>query len=81
MAKKKPKKIKKAGKPKPKTQPGKVKKIAEPKQSKKPKTILQTPTGMSDILPQDHPYFDKVLRIAESFSNFYGFEKIKYAFK
>ena len=76
MAKKKPKKIKKAGKPEAKTQPSKVRKTEEPKQSKKPKMILQTPTGMSDILPQDQPYFDKILRVSESFSNFYGFEKI-----
>lgn len=31
---------------------------------------------MRDILPEDQPYFDKVLRIAESFSIFYGFKKI-----
>lgn len=40
------------------------------------KTPLQIVTGMKDILPKDYPYYDKVFRIAESFSQFYGFSKI-----
>ena len=74
MVKQKKKKIKKIGKVKAK--PVKASGIKKPKEIKKSKNILQTPTGMPDILPTDQPYFDKVLRIAESFSNFYGFKKI-----
>ena len=39
------------------------------------KKTVQTPSGMPDILPQDQPYFDKVLRTAETFSSFYNFQK------
>jgi len=74
MANKKAKKIRKKGKDKIKL--GKKRKIEKVKQSKKPKNILQTPTGMSDILPEDQAYFEKVSRTVESFSNFYGFKKI-----
>ncbi|MBU3918668.1 histidine--tRNA ligase [Patescibacteria group bacterium] len=69
-------KIKKTGKSENSAKPKDLEKDEKSKQEKKPKTILQTPTGMSDILPQDQPYFDKILKISESFSNFYGFEKI-----
>jgi len=37
---------------------------------------FQTPSGMSDILPEDQPYFNKVLKVFEGFVSFYGFKKI-----
>jgi len=84
MVNKKAEKIKKRGKDKAKpdkakpekVKPDKERKIKKIKQGKKKKNILQTPTGMSDILPEDQPYFDKILRTVENFSNFYGFKKI-----
>jgi histidyl-tRNA synthetase len=46
------------------------------KKKSKSKVSLQRVTGMKDILPKDYPYYDKVLRIAETFSQFYGFFKL-----
>lgn len=46
------------------------------KKTSSKKILIQTVTGMRDILPEDQPYFDKIMRIAESFSSFYGFKKI-----
>lgn len=63
-----------------KTKKTRTKKSAKSQSKKgkpsKPKVMFQTPTGMPDILPQDQPYFEKVLRIAENFSFFYGFQKL-----
>ncbi len=53
-----------------------AKKSKKGKKSSSKKVLIQTVTGMRDVLPEDQPYFDKVLRIAENFSNFYGFKKI-----
>jgi len=76
MVVKKTKKTKKIGKSKNIANPRSLKKEEKSKQGKNPKIILQTPTGMSDILAEDQPYFDKILKKVENFSNFYGFDKI-----
>ncbi len=70
------KKSKKNKKTKARAKADKSRKVKTSKRSKSSKAFLQTPTGMPDILPADQPYFDKVLRIAENFSRFYGFKKI-----
>jgi histidyl-tRNA synthetase len=43
---------------------------------KKERLKLQTPQGMPDILPEDQPYFKKVLETAEEIAQFYGFGRI-----
>jgi len=43
---------------------------------KRSKPKIQTPLGMSDIMPEDQPYFKKIYKAAQSFSNFYGFKEI-----
>jgi histidyl-tRNA synthetase len=40
------------------------------------KSKLQRPTGMSDILPADQKYFDKIYKAVSNVAAFYGFEKI-----
>lgn len=40
------------------------------------KQKLQSPVGMSDILPEDQKYFKKIYEIAERIADFYGFLKI-----
>jgi len=40
------------------------------------KKFLQSPPGMSDILPKDQDYFDKILSVVKDFADFYGFKKI-----
>jgi len=37
----------------------------------------QTPRGMSDILPEDWPFFEKILRVVEEIAKFYGFKRIE----
>jgi len=40
------------------------------------KLKFQTPTGMKDILPEDQPYFRKIIEVVDKFAQFYGFLKI-----
>ncbi|MCX6765254.1 MAG: histidine--tRNA ligase [Candidatus Nealsonbacteria bacterium] len=40
------------------------------------KIKIQSPVGMSDILPGDQKYFKKIYEIAEKIADFYGFLKI-----
>jgi histidyl-tRNA synthetase len=40
------------------------------------KAKIQSPTGMSDILPQDQPFFKKIYNTAQSFSSAYGFGEL-----
>jgi len=37
------------------------------------KEKIQSPSGMSDILPKDQPFFKKIYNTAQSFSSAYGF--------
>lgn len=41
------------------------------------KIKFQSPTGMHDILPEEHKYFQKVYRVVENMANFYNFGKIE----
>lgn len=41
------------------------------------KLKFQSPTGMHDILPEDQPYYDKILETAQDIAEFYGFQKIE----
>lgn len=43
--------------------------------TKKPK--FRSPTGMHDILPEDHKYFQRVYETVASIADFYEFEKIE----
>ena len=43
---------------------------------KKTKTKIQTLLGVSDILPDQQPFFKKVYKTAQSISAFYGFKEI-----
>ena len=43
--------------------------------AKKPK--FRSPTGMHDILPEDHKYFQRVYETVASIADFYEFEKIE----
>ncbi|MDP3982147.1 MAG: histidine--tRNA ligase [bacterium] len=40
------------------------------------KLKFQTPTGMHDILPEDQAYLRSIMKVAESVSAFYGFQRI-----
>ncbi|MDP4009004.1 MAG: histidine--tRNA ligase [bacterium] len=40
------------------------------------KLKFQTPTGMHDILPEDQAYLRHILKVAESISTFYGFQRV-----
>lgn len=46
------------------------------KKIKKEKIKYQTLTGMSDILPREQKYFQKIYQIAEDIFKFYGFSRI-----
>lgn len=37
---------------------------------------FQTPTGMHDILPEDEPFYQRIMRVAQEIAQFYGFQKI-----
>jgi len=39
--------------------------------------VLQTPKGTHDILPQDFPYWQKILAVGEDLATFYGFRRIE----
>jgi histidyl-tRNA synthetase len=41
------------------------------------KIKFQSPVGMHDILPEDWPYFDKVLKVCQNMADFYGFKRIE----
>ena len=40
------------------------------------KAKIQTPQGMSDILPEDQPFFKKIYKTAQSFASAYGFREL-----
>jgi histidyl-tRNA synthetase len=42
-----------------------------------PKPKFQTPKGMHDILEENWEYFNRIFEVAESFANFYNFERIE----
>ena len=44
--------------------------------SKKSKAKIQSAPGMSDILPEDQPFFKKVYRVASDFSSAFGFGEL-----
>src|SRR3989338_4317611 len=37
---------------------------------------FQTPTGMHDVLPEDEPFYQRIMRVAQEIAQFYGFQKI-----
>src|SRR3989344_4401477 len=41
------------------------------------KETIQTPKGTHDILPEDFPYYDKIVQVAENIAKFYGFKRIE----
>jgi len=38
---------------------------------------FQTPTGTHDILPEDEPFYQRIMRVAQDIAQFYGFQKIE----
>lgn len=46
-------------------------------QKKVAKEALQTPKGTHDILPQEFPYWERIISIGESLAKFYGFQRIE----
>ena len=55
----------------------KIKKEIPAVQPKKPKFDLHTPKGMHDILPEDQPYWERILKLGRDIAEFYNFQKIE----
>lgn len=43
---------------------------------KEPETLLRTPKGMHDVLPEDYPYWDRIETAARNLAQFFNFSKI-----
>lgn len=43
----------------------------------KPKTILQSPKGMRDILSEDYAFYQNIFDLSEEISSYYGFQPIQ----
>lgn len=49
----------------------------KPRDQKAKKQIFQAPKGMHDILPQDQPIWEKIVKMVKDIADFYNFGKIE----
>jgi histidyl-tRNA synthetase len=49
----------------------------KPQKKKQGNSLLQSPKGMHDVLPFEHPLWDRVHRIARELADFYNFDRIE----